>query len=1023
MAGVISKLVSFFDLSRGLNALGVYKNLNTGGQPDSKLFQDLLATTFLKKYDNTDFQDVATHDNLIDRTSNKVITPENMPVFTGSAVTEIEPDVDHPYYRYTIEGGEIPTYNLTQQSSGSSTYDVTITGITDRTELPDQYYIILDAVDAFPLGYSIAIYINGSFYEDIYKGLNPEKFQEAPQADFKYLVTKLGDDSYLTITPNYSDALFDANGGLLPLTKLEANANSTPLVLTSVNGVNSFQPPQVLGELLYYYTSTVSDVASSYKQTLDAVVSGSTLTFAGLVHNQLITKFYTESNNPNRLSIPAGTYRSHLHAYKSAGTKNLAFRVEVWEVDSAGVDVAKICDIGSSDILGGSLSENVTATSISTEYTLASKTSRLCHKYYAVVTSGGSAPTMVIAFGGGNDSHSNLPAPIVDASNFVPYVGMSSDLDTGTKDIIYGNATPETPSWFDATKKFVSATYESFGAWFNLASNKTTPVDADKINYLDSTTSFGIVKITLLNLWTNYLSPKVSTSISGKADITYVDTQDAATLASAEAYADSLVVGLLDDRGNYNPSTNSNQYPTTGGSGVSGAIKKGDLWSINGLGSGVSASIGGKTVTDGDVIRALVDIPSQTDTNWNITENNFGYVAENLNNKTNTITGNESSTTLYASVKGFVDYLVGMTWLTNSIFGTWINGQSAKTTLVDADSTLVSDSEDGNKSKKVSWLNLWENYLKIKADALYLKLSGGTLTGALNEATIVDVASASTINLTGINANTINITGTTTIATITGVTGGGIRRFIFNGTLTIGHNTSTILCPNNTNLVVNAGDVVDFVLTTTGALKVINYAPFVPIILKDGTSGGYYSNYPINIGGFNSDAFINLFGQANNDATKPVQIGRKSATTSGKTVMKFAGTNGGGANGLWMSLFDSAYSANPRYFNVWNCDGGGVIIGATTGSNNVNDVNQTLQVFKSGVKIADNSGVEATVTAPSRAVLQLDSTSKGFQPPRMTTTLRDAVSWNNTTDKGMQIYNTTTDKLQCWNGTTWNDLF
>lgn len=141
------------------------------------------------------------------------------------------------------------------------------------------------------------------------------------------------------------------------------------------------------------------------------------------------------------------------------------------------------------------------------------------------------------------------------------------------------------------------------------------------------------------------------------ADLSGVNSGDNAVNTTSNAYADSLVVGLLDDRGNYNPSTNSNQYPTTGGSGTSGAIKKGDLWSINGLGSGVSASIGGKTVTDGDVIRALIDTPSQTDSNWNITENNFGYVAENLNNKTNTVTGNETSTTLYASVKGLVDWV------------------------------------------------------------------------------------------------------------------------------------------------------------------------------------------------------------------------------------------------------------------------------------------------------------------------------------------------------------------------------
>ena len=48
----------------------------------------------------------------------------------------------------------------------------------------------------------------------------------------------------------------------------------------------------------------------------------------------------------------------------------------------------------------------------------------------------------------------------------------------------------------------------------------------------------------------------------------------------------------------------------------------------------------------------------------------------------------------------------------------------------------------------------------------------------------------------------------------------------------------------------------------------------------------------------------------------------------------------------------------------------------------------------------------------------LNTTTGAFSPPRMTTTQRDALS----ATKGMVIYDTSTDKLQCYNG-TWNDLF
>lgn len=165
----------------------------------------------------------------------------------------------------------------------------------------------------------------------------------------------------------------------------------------------------------------------------------------------------------------------------------------------------------------------------------------------------------------------------------------------------------------------------------------------------------------------------ITGTLSNQADLQSALTN---TETNAKAYADGLVVGLLDDRGNYNPSTNSNQYPSTGGSGTSGSIKKGDLWTINGLGSGVSVAIGGAFVSDGDVVRALVDTPDQADANWVITENNIGYVPENANNKTNTIVGNENSTSLYSTIKGIVDYFTQSRLVT--LLGTALSNKADK---------------------------------------------------------------------------------------------------------------------------------------------------------------------------------------------------------------------------------------------------------------------------------------------------------------------------------------------------------
>lgn len=63
--------------------------------------------------------------------------------------------------------------------------------------------------------------------------------------------------------------------------------------------------------------------------------------------------------------------------------------------------------------------------------------------------------------------------------------------------------------------------------------------------------------------------------------------------------------------------------------------------------------------------------------------------------------------------------------------------------------------------------------------------------------------------------------------------------------------------------------------------------------------------------------------------------------------------------------------------------------------------------------------VGAAAAANSKSVLDLVSTTKGLLPPRMTTTQRDAISSPPT---GLTIFNTTTNKLNAYNGTAWAEV-
>ncbi len=71
--------------------------------------------------------------------------------------------------------------------------------------------------------------------------------------------------------------------------------------------------------------------------------------------------------------------------------------------------------------------------------------------------------------------------------------------------------------------------------------------------------------------------------------------------------------------------------------------------------------------------------------------------------------------------------------------------------------------------------------------------------------------------------------------------------------------------------------------------------------------------------------------------------------------------------------------------------------------------------------LASNGNVGIGVsTIDASAKLQVDSTTKGLLPPRMTTTAKNAIS---SPANGLIVYDTTTNKHCGYNGTIWNDLY
>jgi hypothetical protein len=69
------------------------------------------------------------------------------------------------------------------------------------------------------------------------------------------------------------------------------------------------------------------------------------------------------------------------------------------------------------------------------------------------------------------------------------------------------------------------------------------------------------------------------------------------------------------------------------------------------------------------------------------------------------------------------------------------------------------------------------------------------------------------------------------------------------------------------------------------------------------------------------------------------------------------------------------------------------------------------------VRIDRNGNVGIGTTAPeATAILHVASSTKGFLPPRLSTTQRNAIT---SPAEGLMIYNQTTNKLNFYNGTAW----
>jgi hypothetical protein len=202
-------------------------------------------------------------------------------------------------------------------------------------------------------------------------------------------------------------------------------------------------------------------------------------------------------------------------------------------------------------------------------------------------------------------------------------------------------------------------------------------------------------------------------------------------------------------------------------------------------------------------------------------------------------------------------------------------------------------------------------------------------------------------------------------------------------------------------------------------------------------------------------------GTQSNNANNNVMVGYSATggSAGSNTSVGAQAGSGGGAGSFNLALgFNAAYESGSGKYNiamgtgVFNVgarsnttgDGnhaiGGSSRASTTGSYNTaigyaiespsltasnqfslggNAINW-LTKFSTQNWIFNVTGVAVTSVPNASAALEINGTTGGFLPPRLTTTQRDAIS---SPAAGLIIYNTTTNKHQGYNGTSWNDFY
>jgi hypothetical protein len=317
--------------------------------------------------------------------------------------------------------------------------------------------------------------------------------------------------------------------------------------------------------------------------------------------------------------------------------------------------------------------------------------------------------------------------------------------------------------------------------------------------------------------------------------------------------------------------------------------------------------------------------------------------------------------------------------------------------------------------------------LPMEASTTGINFTGTTTVSGVAVANTTQLATKQDTLVSGTNIKTINSTsilGSGNIAVVTSPSGVSGAIQFSNGSAFASDATNLFWDDTNDRLGVgtNAPQSTTEIKSTGNQLSLSNSADiytyvkfsalggFASMIFGDGNGTvNYLNNYASGMWASNKFAF----GPSYFTPSGQVHIkgsGSTSATTS-LLVQNSAGTQLMSVRDDGVATFSSEISGGSFT--------GIIRSGFINSSGNLYTVMRTNN--SNGNATFDQFVAIGTTSSPvASAALEVVSTSKGFLPPRMTTTEKNAIA---SPAAGLVVYDSTTNKLCCYNGSTWNDLF